>query len=379
MGGLLGQAIAQRPRATERSNMANPIPLGLASTYPDEAEVVARDAIATNLARHSRGVDRNDFDLLAEAYHPDATVAYGMFEGPARDFARFLTDSMSGAPVTLHRTSCSLVRIDGDRARSESYVIAYTRTPEGQGWCQRLIGGRYLDRHERRGGRWRIEHRTYVHDWNANVPSVERVPPPAAILGRQRAGDPAHALFADHPYAMTRGGGKVSDGSIEDALAKQALHDLVMTYARGADRADEAMLASVFHPDADVVTGVIDGKAPDYARDVVAMVRSNLRSTFHSVANEYYEVSGEKAVGESYVIAHMIAAGDEETETLTGGRYLDRFEKRDGVWKIAHRTFVLDWSMTRPVTMETTGIYETLTTRGGYAPDDPSVAFWNAA
>lgn len=171
----------------------------------------------------------------------------------------------------------------------------------------------------------------------------------------------------------------MSDGSIEDALAKQALHDLVMTYARGADRADEAMLASVFHPDADVVTGVIDGKAPDYARDVVAMVRSNLRSTFHSVANEYYEVSGEKAVGESYVIAHMIAAGDEETETLTGGRYLDRFEKRDGVWKIAHRTFVLDWSMTRPVTMETTGIYETLTTRGGYAPDDPSVAFWNAA
>lgn len=344
-----------------------------------EADFAARSAILTNLARHSRGVDRNDFDLLARAYHPDATVAYGMFEGPALDFARFLSDVMAGAPVTLHRTGSSLIRVDGDRACSESYVIAYTRTPEGEDWTQRLIGGRYLDRHELRDGEWRLAHRTYVHDWNANVASREGAPLPTATLGKQREADPAHALFEDHRRTVSKGGNSMTLGAVEEAIAKQALHDLVMTYARGADRADEAMLASVFHADADIVTGVIDGKAADYARDIVAMVRANLRSTFHSVANEYYEVSGDRAVGESYVIAHMIAEGADATETLTGGRYLDRFERRDGVWKIAHRTFVLDWSMTQPVTMETDGMYESLTTRGGYAPDDPSVAFWKAA
>ncbi len=346
---------------------------------PGEADLVARVAIATNLARHSRGVDRNDFDLLAGAYHPDATVAYGMFVGSAADFARFLTDAMAGAPVTLHRTASTLIRVDGDRARSESYVIAYTRSPEGEGWTQRLIGGRYLDRHERRDGEWRIAHRTYVLDWNANVASRELAALPGALLGRQRADDPAHALFDTHRQGVAKGGQGMTSGSVEEAIAKQTLHDLVMLYARGADRADAAMLASVFHSDADIVTGVIDGKAPDYARDVVAMVRGNLRSCFHSVANEYYEVAGDRAVGESYVIAHMISAGDDASETLTGGRYLDRFERRDGVWKIAHRTFVLDWSMTQPVTMEAEGMYESLTTRGGFAPDDPSIAFWNAA
>lgn len=337
-------------------------------------DLAARAAIATNLARHSRGVDRNDPALLHSAYHPDATVAYGFFEGAAREFVKILTDAMAGAPVTLHRTSNMAVRVDADRARSESYVIAYTRAPDGNIWYQRLIGGRYLDRHERRQGEWRIAHRAYVMDWNANVPSREPAASAGSLRGAQGGGDPAYALFAESRAAMKRPQ-PMTNGSVEEAVAKQALHDLVVGYARGIDRADEALLASVFHADADVVTGVVDAKAPDYARDIVAFVRGELKSTFHSIANEYFEVSGDLAAGETYVLAHMIG-GDGAEETLTGGRYLDRFEKRDGSWKIAHRTFVLDWSMAQPVSMQEAGMYEQLTTRGGYAPNDPSTAFW---
>lgn len=342
------------------------------------ADLAARAAIATNLARHSRGVDRNDFALLASAYTPDATVAYGMFEGAARDFARYLTDSMAGAPVTLHRTSNMAIRVDGpDSARSESYVIAYMREPDGDTDTQRMVGGRYLDRHVNTADGWRIAHRTYVLDWNLNVPSREAAS--AMAPGAQGAADRAHALFADFGRTADtiadRGDEPMTD-AVEQAVAKQALHDLVVTYARGVDRADAALLASVFHPDAEVVTGVIDGRAPDYARDICAMVRENLKSTFHSMANEYFEVSGDRAVGETYVVAHMISTGDAPQETLTGGRYLDRFERRDGQWRIAHRTFVHDWNMTQPVTEETVGMYEQLPTRGGYAPNDPGWAFW---
>ena len=33
---------------------------------------------------------------------------------------------------------------------------------------------------------------------------------------------------------------------------------------------------------------------------------------------------------------------------FAAGRYLDRFARRDGVWKIAHRLAVYDWTMTVP-------------------------------
>lgn len=336
-------------------------------------ELAARWAIATNLALHSRGVDRNDLWLLLSAYHPDATVSYGMYDGAAADFAAYLTGTMAGAPVTLHRTSNIAIRVDGDCAHSESYVVAYTRTPGADGgWTQRLIGGRYLDRHERRDGAWRLSHRSYVLEWNMNAPAREAA---AAMAGErprgaQGAGDPSAGYFDGK-----HGRGSDMDG-VADAIAKQALHDLVVTYARGADRADAALLASVFHPDAEVMTGMIDGRGPDYARDIAAMVRANLTSAFHSVANEYFEVDGDSARGEVYVLAHMVAGGE---ETLTGGRYLDRYEKREGDWKIAHRTFVYDWSFTQPATMETDGMYANLTLRGGYAPDDPATAFWAAA
>jgi hypothetical protein len=126
-----------------------------------------------------------------------------------------------------------------------------------------------------------------------------------------------------------------------------------------------------------VVTGIIDGLAPDYARDVVAMLRANVKSTFHSHSNEYFEINGDVASGETYVLAHLVSAGSDPQETLTGGRYLDRFEKRGGVWKIAHRTFVTDWTSSRPAA--DTQDDEASPTRGRYAPGDPSIAFWAGA
>ena len=48
------------------------------------------------------------------------------------------------------------------------------RTHRRQGKMEMVVGGRYLDRLERRGGEWRIAWRTYVMDWNRNVPSTCR-------------------------------------------------------------------------------------------------------------------------------------------------------------------------------------------------------------
>jgi hypothetical protein len=41
-------------------------------------------------------------------------------------------------------------------------------------------------------------------------------------------------------------------------------------------------------------------------------------------------------------------AYDTEMDFWVGGRYLDRFQKREGVWKLSHRNGLTDWMRTEP-------------------------------
>ena len=90
---------------------------------------------------------------------------------------------------------------------------------------------------------------------------------------------------------------------IDAALSRQALHDLLMSYCRAADRADGELMASIFHDDASVVAGASNGPAAEFARNVTQQIRTSITRCFHSIANEWFEITGDRAVGESYVIA----------------------------------------------------------------------------
>jgi hypothetical protein len=59
------------------------------------------------------------------------------------------------------------------------------------------------------------------------------------------------------------------------------------------------------------------------------------------------ELNGDGARVESYVVAINPTKLDDGSEVLSviGVRWLDRFERRDGVWAIADRTVVVDWSL----------------------------------
>jgi hypothetical protein len=349
------------------------------------AQWVSKGAIAGILATHSRGVDRADANLIQAAYHPDAAVDYGFFAGPARELAAILAGAQRGQPVTLHRTSNMWIKVEGESARSESYVLAYAEHQAESPGTQRFIGGRYLDRHERRAGEWRLGHRRYVMDFNINRDSTtNRQDPPVALAnfapcGGHGAADAGRALLAHHAAsfqyqedsAMTT---LETDALLDQALSKEALHDLNMAYARAVDRADADLMASVFHSDSSVVTGIFNGSGPEFAVRITSFVRENLERCFHSVANEWYEVRGDDAVGESYVIANATAGG---RDILTGGRYIDAYQRRGGVWKIKSRTFVVDWTNAQPTSFEGGGMYAPLTTRGCFGKSDPIYAFWD--
>jgi hypothetical protein len=341
--------------------------------------LINRDQILNVLALHSRGVDRGDANLLGAAYHPGATVDYGFFTGPADQFVTILAGAQKAGPPSLHRTANSEIRVTRDRAASESYVVAYVEDAE----TQRLVFGRYLDRLECRNGDWRLTHRQYVMDGNTNRPTtIARGDPPVSHAhfvpeGAKGASDPGRAMLAQYEAAnrILQGASPMNPQAqaLDAALSRDAIRQLLTGYCRGVDRGDKDLLASVFWEDSSVISGVINASGPEFSSGIVDFVTTNLDYCFHSIANEWIEVKGDHAVGEHYILAHVCAGGQ---DVMTGGRYLDSYVRREGVWKIAARTFVADWNTSHPKSLELDGMYETLKTRGSFGKGDPVYALW---
>ncbi len=157
----------------------------------------------------------------------------------------------------------------------------------------------------------------------------------------------------------------MSDTELSDAVAKQAIRDLSMLYCRAVDRLDEEILPRVFHPDATVEFGTYNGPTSGFVDNTFAHLRT-MERTYHCIGNQLIEVGGDTATGEIYVFAYLTIEEDQgPMDTLLVGRYLDRYERRDGVWKIAHRMFVMDWNQNEPNTSEwDEGMYGDLKARG---------------
>jgi len=137
-----------------------------------------------------------------------------------------------------------------------------------------------------------------------------------------------------------------ADATADATRSREQIVELTMAYCRGVDRADEALLKSIFHDDSIVVSGAFDGNGQRFATEICAIVRAVFDQTLHSIDHQWIEVTGDTAMGETYVVAVSTMTDLErgKSEILTGGRYLDRFIRRDGVWKFAARTFISDWS-----------------------------------
>lgn len=160
----------------------------------------------------------------------------------------------------------------------------------------------------------------------------------------------------------------------EQGTVRQALHELLMAYVRGADRGDPTIMKSAFHADGRMETGLADPAIERYAAEMVERTRSAYRTMYHSISNESYEIFGDRARGECYVTAFAVTAGQDSQEITAGGRYLDQFERREGIWKIRHRRYIQDWRTSRPAQQDATTHGPTV--RGAFYPDDPAHDFW---
>lgn len=127
------------------------------------------------------------------------------------------------------------------------------------------------------------------------------------------------------------------------AADKSELLDLLHRYCRAIDRRDLGLLRSVYHPDAtDNHGGYFNGSVDDF----IAAVPGHLEPfaiTTHMIGNALFAIDGDMAEGESYLIANHVTRDDPPRRLVAAARYLDRFERRGGEWRIAARVCVLDW------------------------------------
>jgi SnoaL-like domain len=150
------------------------------------SDEVTRDSdraqIEETLLRYCRACDRIDEAALRSAFHPDATDEHGgLFAGKIADVIPTMMAMRRRLLITTHALSNISIELEGNSARSESYVTAYHRYMHEGAEYEWVVGARYIDRHEKRGGVWKILNRQTLMDWS-KVMRIEQKDPPESLL-----------------------------------------------------------------------------------------------------------------------------------------------------------------------------------------------------
>lgn len=133
---------------------------------------------------------------------------------------------------------------------------------------------------------------------------------------------------------------------------QEQIRDVLARYCRGVDRADSELLRSVYHPGATDDHGLFVGPAETFVDQVLPELTKTWSMTMHTLGQSLIELDGDQAAVETYFVAYHRRPADGASWLDTfGGRYVDRFERRAGEWRIAHRTVVHEWSKLEELTM----------------------------
>jgi hypothetical protein len=127
-----------------------------------------REAITDQIYRYCRAMDRIDHELGYSIWHENGLADYGpeVFQGTGRDFIDHVCKQHSGLLHHMHQMGNIIIEIDGDKAGSESCVIATLRMKRGDTLAQMMVWSRYIDSWSKRDGRWALDKRMAVRDFD---------------------------------------------------------------------------------------------------------------------------------------------------------------------------------------------------------------------
>jgi SnoaL-like domain len=130
----------------------------------------------------------------------------------------------------------------------------------------------------------------------------------------------------------------------DELCSKEAIRECIYRINRGMDRIDRELMLSGFHPDAQIRWGSADPVELGAFIEAAIKIQYTTSRVQHLVGNILIQLQGDSAEVESYEIArHLTPFGEEKKDLIIASRYIDRFSRREGAWRIERRDKVVDW------------------------------------
>ena len=168
--------------------------------------LIDKEAIRELVNLYCQAADRHDHELMRSLYHEDAEDDHGsFFRGKAMEFIDMLPEIQSNMAILHHNVTTHNIKLNGNKAEGETYIIAFHKVKnEAQGYDV-LIGGRYFDKYEKRKGVWKFSKRVVDADWvYVNEPSEVNLEHPMIQGSNIGASDPTDPLYF-HLKSFKRG------------------------------------------------------------------------------------------------------------------------------------------------------------------------------
>jgi hypothetical protein len=160
----------------------------------DVRELAARQEITDCIYRYCRSVDRLDVPLGHSIWHEDGYADYGAdyYQGPGKGVIDLICRNHQGLLHHSHQVSNILIEVDGERAGSESYCTATLCMRRDGRLMQMMVWSRYVDVWSLREGRWGLEKRIAIRDFD-EIREVTAMY--EHEVGRRDENDPSYAVL----------------------------------------------------------------------------------------------------------------------------------------------------------------------------------------
>ena len=130
--------------------------------------------------------------------------------------------------------------------------------------------------------------------------------------------------------------------TLEELLDREQIRACLFRYTRGVDRHDAELLRSAYHEGAIDDHGEFLGDRDQFIDWVLPFHERHARHQ-HFLTNITIDLDGDVAHVETYYFTVLLDHDENIPLNLNGGRYVDRFEKRSGIWAIVERVSMNEW------------------------------------
>jgi hypothetical protein len=157
---------------------------------------------------------------------------------------------------------------------------------------------------------------------------------------------------------------------LRELLDREAIRNLMVQASRGVDRVSAEILLPLYHEDSLDIHGGFRGSGREFAELPSRSSPTNLAG-HHLLGQSCIDLDGGTAVVETYFVYHYERFASKRNHVRVGymaGRYLDKIEKRDGVWRFTVRRVVIDTGSEQSKADEPPGLSSF--PRGQRWPDD---------